>query len=85
METCKRGAAQFARDQGQPVLWCPADDCVSSSCGLLDDKHLRFKKVSWLSKHDKQCGGPFGTLPLIRGMPVFLTNHIGRSEKASNL
>jgi len=82
MEICKHGAAQWARDHGQPVLWSPADDRVASSCGLIDDERLREKKVSWLSRHDKSCGGLFGMLPLVRGMPVFLTNHTDRSEKA---
>lgn len=54
---------------------------VASSCGLLEDEHLREKKVSWLTKHDKLCGGLFGMLPLVRGMPIFLTDHLDRSEK----
>ena len=82
MEICKLGAAQFARDHGQPILWVPADDRVASSCGLLDDKNLRAKKVTWLQKHDKQCGGLLGMLPLVRGMPIYLTNHVDRSQKA---
>lgn len=81
MEICKRGAAQWARDHGERILWCAASDRVTSKCGLLEDEHLRSKKVAWLSKHDKACGGLFGMLPLIRGMPVYLTNHIDRSEK----
>ena len=81
MEICKRGAAKFARDHGQPILLCPADDRVASSCGLIEDANLRSKKVSWLSKHDKNCAGLFGMLPLVRGLPVFLTTHIDRSEK----
>ena len=34
------------------------------------------------SKHDKACGGLFGMVPLVRGMPVFLTNHLDRFKKA---
>ena len=82
MEICKHGAAQWARDHGQPILWCPADDRIASSCGLLEDDRLREKKISWLSKHDKNCGGLFGMLPLVQGMPIFLTNHLDRSSKA---
>jgi hypothetical protein len=47
----------------------------------LEDKSLRSKKVTWLSKHDKQCGGLYGMLLLVRGMPVYLTNHVDRSDK----
>ena len=82
METCKLAAAQFARDHGQCILWSRADDRVVSSCGLLDDDNLRAKKINWLSRHDKECGSLFGWLPLVRGMPIYLTNHIDRSSKA---
>jgi len=41
-QVCKLGAAQFARDHGQPILWAQADDRVTSSCGLLEDAHLLF-------------------------------------------
>ena len=84
MDICKRGAALWARDHGMPILWSPGTDYIVSSCGLLDEdpQQLRQKKISWLSKHDKQCAGLFGMLPLVRGLPVFLTDHIDRSDKA---
>lgn len=81
-EICKRGAAQYARDTGQPILWCQADDRATEKSGLLDDTSLRTRKLAWLSKHAKDTGGLFGMLPLVRGMPVHLTTHIDRSEKA---
>lgn len=78
-DTCKRRAAEFARDTGQRVLWAPADDVAMC---LLDDPKLQERKLSWLSRHDKDCSGLYGMLPLIKGMPVALTSHVDRSEKA---
>jgi len=78
-DTCKRRAAEFARDTGQRVLWAPADDVAMC---LLDDPKLQERKLSWLSRHDKDCGGLYGMLPLVKGMPVALTSHIDRSKKA---
>ena len=78
-EICKRGAAQYARDTGQPILWCQADDRATEKSGLLDDTSLRTRKLAWLSKHAKDTGGLFGMLPLVRGTPVHLTTHIDRT------
>lgn len=78
-DTCKRRAAEFARDTGRRVLWAPADDVAMC---LLDDPKLQEKKLTWLSRHDKDCGGLYGMLPLVKGMPVALTSHIDRSKKA---
>ena len=78
-DTCKRRAAEFARNTGQRLLWAPADDVAMC---LLDDPNLQRKKLSWLSRHDKDCGGLYGMLPLVKGMPVALTSHVDRSTKA---
>jgi hypothetical protein len=53
-----------------------------SNSGLLDDKNLRAKKVEWLNRHDKESGDLFGSLPLVQGMAVCLTDHVDRSTKA---
>ena len=38
--------------------------------------------MKWLSLHHQKCGGLFGVVPLVRGMPVHLTQHVDRSDKA---
>ena len=42
------------------------------------------KKVAWLQKHHQKCGGVYGMVPLhlVQGMPVHLTPHVDRSDKA---
>ena len=81
-EICTAGAAQFARDHGENLTWCRATDIVSANSGLVGDAYLRSKKLKWLNKADKACGGLMGTLPLVRGMRVALTTHIDRSRKS---
>ena len=39
------------------------------------------EKLKWLQRHDKDCGALYGMLPLVRGMPVSLQDHLGRSPK----
>ena len=38
-------------------------------------------KVRWLGYHDKECAGLPGWLPLAKGMPVALGDHLDRSKK----
>ena len=79
--TCKVRAAQFARDTGQSISWCRAVDLVKDMAHL-EGKDVVKEKQRWLRLHDRNCGGLYGMLPLIRGMPVCLTGHVDRSEKA---
>ena len=37
--------------------------------------------MSWLQRHDRECGNLYGVLPLIHGMPVALTEHIDRNPE----
>ena len=80
-DICKRKAAEFARDTGQPVLWCPASD-VAMSEAVKTNPNLQQEKRSWLTYHDKKCAHLYGMLPLVKGMRVSLTTHIDRSDKA---
>ena len=83
-EICKYGTAKCAREHGQPVLWCAAVDTISGLSGCLSDdaERKRANEVKWLSLHHQKCGGLFGVVPLVRGMPVHLTQHVDRSDKA---
>ena len=83
-EICKYGTAKWAREHGQPVLWCAAVDTISGHSRYLSDdaERKRANKVKWLSLHHQKCGGLFGVVPLVRGMPVHLTQHVDRSDKA---
>ena len=38
------------------------------------------EKLQWLQRHDKECGGLYGVLPLCVGMPVRATDHLDRKR-----
>ena len=80
-DICKRKAAEYARNTGQRLLWCPALD-IAASHAVQKKPNLPAEKKTWLTYHDKKCGGLYGMLPLVKGMRVSLTTHIDRSEKA---
>ena len=44
----------------------------------LDEDALTEKRKRWLELHDQKTGGIMGLLPLIRGLPVRLTDHVDR-------
>ena len=44
----------------------------------LDEDALTEKRKRWLEAHDQKTGGIMGLLPLIRGLPVRLTDHVDR-------
>ena len=81
MEICKQGAASYARDTGQPIAWVQAID-IGMTPNVIEKPNLRQEKIEWLQLHDKKCADMYGMLPLVKGMPVSLTTHIDRSEKA---
>ena len=37
--------------------------------------------MQWLKRHDKDCGGLYGMLMLVEGMPIALTDHIDRNPE----
>ena len=41
----------------------------------LDKDALEAKKTRWLAFHDQKTGGIMGLLPLIKGLPMRLTDH----------
>ena len=47
---------------------------------MLNDKpEIWEEKVTWLQRHDKDCGGLYGMLLLAKWMPAALTDHIDRN------
>ena len=44
----------------------------------LDEDALTAKRKRWLEAHDQKTGGIMGLLPLVRGLPVRLTDHVDR-------
>ena len=53
--------------------------CVSYLHKALDRSALNAKRKRWLEFHDQKTGGIMGLLPLIKGLPVRLTDHIDRN------
>ena len=45
----------------------------------LDKAALDAKRRRWLEFHDQKTAGIMGLLPLIKGLPVRLTDHVERS------
>ena len=46
----------------------------------LDKAALDAKRRRWLEFHDQKTGGIMGLLPLIKGLPVRLTEHVNRNK-----
>ena len=66
-----------ARDK-QPYLFVAQD--VASSVVVQEKPNLTTEKLQWLQRHDKECGGLYGVLPLCVGMPVRATDHLDRKR-----
>ena len=59
-------------------MYCPAKDFPSQEA-LRVRSDLSAQKMHWLKRHDRESGDLYGILPLIKGMPVAMTDHIDRS------
>ena len=44
----------------------------------LEKDALDAKKRQWLAFHDQKTGGIMGMLPLVKGLPVRLSDHVDR-------
>ena len=57
----------------------PGQGITKASARVLQEKpDLTAEKLQWLQRHDKECGGLYGLLPLCVGMPVRATEHLDR-------
>ena len=76
----KLRAIQWANArQKQAYLLFVAQD-VASSVVVQEKPNLTAEKLQWLQRHDKECGGLYGVLPLCVGMPVRATDHLDRKR-----
>ena len=73
----KLRAQDWAQRQGQEVQYAIAKDTISSRA-LQEKPELGREKLTWLQRHDQDCGGLYGVLPLCVGMPVTATDHLDR-------
>ena len=73
----KLRALNWARQHGQAVKYAIAKDTISSRA-LQEKPDLGKDKLTWLQRHDQDCGGLYGVLPLCIGMPVTATDHLDR-------
>ena len=77
-DTNKTRAQHYAHHKKEQVLWCVAKDKATVDA-LKEDPSLPTKKLEWLKRHDRECGNLYGMPPLVRGMPMTLTDHLDRS------
>ena len=53
---------------------------VASSVVAQEKPNLMLEKLQWLQRHNKECGGLYGLLPVCVGMPVRATDHLDRKR-----
>ena len=80
----KLRAVFYSAASNQGLTWCQAKDKASAKV-LNDRPEIREEKVTWLQRHDKDCGGLYGMVPLAKGMPVALTDHVDRNPQKNLL
>ena len=76
----KLRAQQFAAHRSHALYYAVASDRISSRA-LQAKPDLQQDKLSWLQRHDKECGNLYGILPLCMGLPVAATDHLDRGRK----
>ena len=79
-EINKNRARLFGKQRGAQVQWVMAQDRISSKA-LAIDPDLGRRKVEFLQFTDRTTGNLSGLVPLVPGMPVFLTEHVDRSPE----
>ena len=75
----KTRALGYANKKKIGVMYCIAKDSPSPEA-LRIRQDLPSQKIAWLSRHDRESGDLYGVLPLMKGMPVAMSDHIDRSE-----
>ena len=74
----KQRARQYAASHKLGTTWTQAKDKPLPQT-LQEKPDLVLQKLSWLSRHDRECGDLYGMVPLIQGLPVALTDHLDRN------
>ena len=75
----KLRARQWAQQNQEKVHFAIARD-IASAAVLREKNNLQEEKLVWLQRHDKECSGLYGVLPLAVGMPVRATDHLDRQR-----
>ena len=75
----KLRAQEWAKQHGKQIRYAICNDRISSAA-LREKPDLGQEKVEWLQKHDQECGGLYGILPICMGLPVRATDHIDRER-----
>ena len=75
----KLRAQAWATEHGQALQYAIAKDKISS-VALREKPDLGQDKLSWLQRHDQDCGALYGVLPLCVGMPITATDHLDRGR-----
>ena len=75
-------AVVFAKQRQRCVNWVVAHDKpLRQDDQALSDEVLNKKRRGWLSYHDQKTGGIMGLLPLVRGLPMRLSDTVDRGLK----
>ena len=83
-EVAKTRGRIFAGATEQAITWSIAKDHASQVV-IAEKPNLKEEKTRWLTRHDRDCNGLYGMLPLAKGMPVVLTDHYDRNPKVNLL
>ena len=75
----KLRALEWASARQRHLYMAVAQDTASSAV-LHEKPHLADDKLQWLQRHDKECGGLYGLLPLCIGMPVRAADNLDRAR-----
>ena len=75
----KLRAQEWAKQHQESIRYAICQDRISSAA-LREKPDLMNEKLDWLQKHDQECGGLYGVLPLCMGLPVRATDHIDRAK-----
>ena len=83
-ETNKIRAQKHAATSKEPITWVYAKGVPTDNM-LRERPSASAEKRKWLTYHDRDCGALYGMVPLIRGMPMALTDHVDRNPKVQLL
>ena len=76
----KRRGEVWAAQAEQALTYVIAKDTPTAEA-LRERPDLPACKFEWIQRHDRESGDLYGIVPLARGMPVTLTDHIDRSQE----
>jgi hypothetical protein len=79
-QVAKLRAVAWARGVGKEISWVAAQDKATHP-EHQKRPYVHEDKERWLKYHDKSCADMPGWLPLAKGLPVVLSDHLDRSTK----